>query len=206
MCERADEHYAAMALMKRSPKMTANWAFAMSTHAAAFSTLYPSGSRSGRAVWWRPRRWENAPRALTARARGFPPTPMSCSPDRPNGPLMHIGCCAKSKAKGTLTKKGSANANPFVISRSAKIRCAAHGHKRPAPIRASIPRWSGARTPFPSARPRSSTAGGRRHSPGSSRSLPRRPCARPAARQSWRRIRSSRTLRPRPARSPCRCR
>ena len=29
MCERADEHYAAMALMKRSPKMTANWAFAM---------------------------------------------------------------------------------------------------------------------------------------------------------------------------------
>ena len=29
MCERADAHYAAMALMKRSPKMTANWAFAM---------------------------------------------------------------------------------------------------------------------------------------------------------------------------------
>ncbi|MBB3878997.1 hypothetical protein GGR48_001416, partial [Sphingomonas pseudosanguinis] len=26
MCGRADEHYAAMALMKRSPKMTANWA------------------------------------------------------------------------------------------------------------------------------------------------------------------------------------
>ena len=29
VCGRADEHYAAMALMKRSPKMTANWAFAM---------------------------------------------------------------------------------------------------------------------------------------------------------------------------------
>ncbi len=29
MCGRADEHYAAMALMKRSPKMTANWALAM---------------------------------------------------------------------------------------------------------------------------------------------------------------------------------
>ena len=29
VCERAVEHYAAMALMKRSPKMTANWALAM---------------------------------------------------------------------------------------------------------------------------------------------------------------------------------
>ncbi len=29
VCGRAVEHYAAMALMKRSPKMTANWAFAM---------------------------------------------------------------------------------------------------------------------------------------------------------------------------------
>ncbi len=29
MCGRAVEHYAAMALMKRSPKMTANWALAM---------------------------------------------------------------------------------------------------------------------------------------------------------------------------------
>ena len=29
VCGRADEHYAAMALMKRSPKMTANCAFAM---------------------------------------------------------------------------------------------------------------------------------------------------------------------------------
>ncbi len=29
VCGRADEHYAAMARMKRSPKMTANWAFAM---------------------------------------------------------------------------------------------------------------------------------------------------------------------------------
>ncbi len=29
VCGRAVEHYAAMALMKRSPKMTANWALAM---------------------------------------------------------------------------------------------------------------------------------------------------------------------------------
>ncbi len=29
VCVRAVEHYAAMAFMKRSPKMTANWAFAM---------------------------------------------------------------------------------------------------------------------------------------------------------------------------------
>jgi len=29
VCGRAVEHYAAMALMKRSPKITANWAFAM---------------------------------------------------------------------------------------------------------------------------------------------------------------------------------
>ncbi len=29
VCERAVEHYAAMALMKRSPNITANWAFAM---------------------------------------------------------------------------------------------------------------------------------------------------------------------------------
>ncbi len=29
VCGRAVEHYVAMALMKRSPKMTANWAFAM---------------------------------------------------------------------------------------------------------------------------------------------------------------------------------
>jgi hypothetical protein len=29
VCDRAVEHYAAMALMKRSPKMTANWAFAI---------------------------------------------------------------------------------------------------------------------------------------------------------------------------------
>ena len=29
VCGRAVEHYAAMALMNRSPKMTANWAFAM---------------------------------------------------------------------------------------------------------------------------------------------------------------------------------
>src|SRR3546814_21114125 len=29
VCGRAIEHYAAMALMKRSPKMTANWALAM---------------------------------------------------------------------------------------------------------------------------------------------------------------------------------
>lgn len=29
VCGRADEHYAAMALMKRSPNMTANWALAM---------------------------------------------------------------------------------------------------------------------------------------------------------------------------------
>lgn len=29
MCGRAVEHYAAMALMKRSPNRTANWAFAM---------------------------------------------------------------------------------------------------------------------------------------------------------------------------------
>ena len=29
VCGRAVEHYAAMALMKRSPKITANWALAM---------------------------------------------------------------------------------------------------------------------------------------------------------------------------------
>ena len=29
MCGRAVEHYAAMALMMRSPNITANWAFAM---------------------------------------------------------------------------------------------------------------------------------------------------------------------------------
>jgi hypothetical protein len=29
VCGRAVEHYVAMALMKRSPKMAANWAFAM---------------------------------------------------------------------------------------------------------------------------------------------------------------------------------
>jgi hypothetical protein len=29
VCGRAVEHYTAMALMKRSPKITANWAFAM---------------------------------------------------------------------------------------------------------------------------------------------------------------------------------
>jgi hypothetical protein len=38
VCGRADEHYTGMALMKRSPKMTANWAFAMANGSAFASS------------------------------------------------------------------------------------------------------------------------------------------------------------------------
>ena len=53
----AVKYYAAMAQMQRSPNITVNWASPWPTHAAAFSTLFPIGSRSDRAALWRPRRW-----------------------------------------------------------------------------------------------------------------------------------------------------